>query len=80
MFKNQKFKNLKNISNQRLLFVTIKPDILAENSDSPPKKIHKSIQIIKESEINQSIKEDTQDFQRPKTLTGKQYHGTDPMP
>ena len=34
-------------------------------------RIHQSIQIIKESSvINQSIKQDTQDFQKHKTSTG----------
>ena len=49
--------------NQSSIDVKIKPKVLAINHDGPPKKIHQSIQIIKESSvINQSIKQDTQDF------------------
>ena len=58
----------KKMSNQRSIDVKIKPEVLAINHDRPPKKIHQSIQILKEaSVINQSIKQDTIDFQKPKS-------------
>ena len=40
------------MSNQRLLSVTIKPEVQAINPDGPCKKIHQSMQI---KSINQSI-------------------------
>ena len=44
------------MSNQRLLTVTIKPEVHAINPDGTRKKIHQSIQI--KSSINQLIKEE----------------------
>ena len=55
------------MSNQRLLSVTIEPEVQSINNDGPRKKNHQSKQIKKES-INQSIKEDTQ---KPTDSTSK---------
>ena len=66
------------MSNQRSKDVKIKPEVLAINNDGPPKKIHQSIRLIKESSvINQSIKQYTQDCQKPITSTG---YGTTSIP
>ena len=52
------------MSNQRLLSVTIKPEVQANNPDDTRKKNHQSIQI---KSINQSIKEeDTQNVSTSK--------------
>ena len=63
-----------------MLSETIKPEVLAINPYSPSKKINQAMQMIKESVINQSIKEDTQDFHKPTTNTGNQFGGIAPIP